>query len=89
MNNPWLLASRPKTLTAAIAPVMIGTALALRDGFLHVPSALAAWAGLADGGDEGLGTCPQNRYVPESESAPNPIRESHNKLKDLLNDSKK
>ena len=28
----WILAARPKTLTGAITPVMIGTALAAMDG---------------------------------------------------------
>ncbi len=40
--NPWLLAIRPKTLPAAIAPVVIGTAMAVGDGVEHFPSALAA-----------------------------------------------
>lgn len=38
----WLLASRPKTLWAAISPVLIGTAMAHADGLSHWPSALAA-----------------------------------------------
>jgi 1,4-dihydroxy-2-naphthoate octaprenyltransferase len=40
--NPWILAIRPKTLPAAIAPVLIGTAMALGDGLFHGPSALMA-----------------------------------------------
>lgn len=40
--NPWILAIRPKTLPAAIAPVMIGTAMALGDGLFHAPSAIMA-----------------------------------------------
>ncbi len=35
----WLLAIRPKTLPAAIAPVIIGTAMAFGDGLHHFPSA--------------------------------------------------
>lgn len=38
----WLMAARPKTLWAAIAPVIIGIAMALRSGGMHLPSALAA-----------------------------------------------
>ena len=30
--NPWLLAARPRTLPASIAPVLVGTALAFREG---------------------------------------------------------
>lgn len=41
----WLLAARPKTLWAAVAPVVIGTAMAWRDGVLHAPAALAALTG--------------------------------------------
>lgn len=37
----WVIAIRPKTLPAAIAPVMIGTAMAFGDGAFHLPSALA------------------------------------------------
>ena len=40
--NPWVLAIRPKTLPAAIAPVVIGTAMAFGDGIFHAPSALMA-----------------------------------------------
>jgi len=40
--NPWILASRPKTLPAASAPVMVGTALAVGDGVFRFGPALAA-----------------------------------------------
>lgn len=40
----WLLATRPKTLPAAIAPVVVGTALAYADRRLALLPALAAWA---------------------------------------------
>lgn len=42
--NPWIMAIRPQTLPAAIAPVMIGTAMAMGDGLFHAPSALLALA---------------------------------------------
>ncbi len=42
MFKNWLLAIRPKTLPAAIAPVMMGTAMALGDGGFHWPSAAMA-----------------------------------------------
>ena len=38
----WLLAARPRTLPASVAPVLIGTAMAAGAGALHVPAALAA-----------------------------------------------
>lgn len=38
----WLHAARPKTLWAAFAPVLIGTAMAVADGRAHAPAALAA-----------------------------------------------
>jgi 1,4-dihydroxy-2-naphthoate octaprenyltransferase len=38
----WLLASRPKTLPAAAAPVLMGTAMAYGDRLFHLPSALVA-----------------------------------------------
>lgn len=41
----WLLAARPKTLPAGIAPVLIGTALAKATGGMHLLSALAALFG--------------------------------------------
>ena len=41
----WLLASRPKTLPAAIAPVLVGTSLAWADGQFSLAPALAAAAG--------------------------------------------
>lgn len=50
MNNPisnfdfnnWLIASRPKTLPAAAASTILGTALAYHDGRFFLPTALAA-----------------------------------------------
>lgn len=45
MPNPWLLAIRPKTLPASIAPVLLGAALAYGDGIGHWPSALVALFG--------------------------------------------
>lgn len=32
----WILASRPKTLPAAVGPVLVGTAAAYRDGYLNL-----------------------------------------------------
>jgi len=34
--NPWIIASRPKTLTAAISPVILGSSLAYYDGYFNV-----------------------------------------------------
>lgn len=41
----WMLASRPKTLPAAISPVVVGTSLAWADGQFSLAPALAAAAG--------------------------------------------
>lgn len=41
----WLLAARPKTLPAAVAPVLIGAAIAVADGHTHVWSFVAALFG--------------------------------------------
>jgi 1,4-dihydroxy-2-naphthoate octaprenyltransferase len=35
----WVLAARPKTLGAAVAPVVVGTAMAIEAGGAHLPSA--------------------------------------------------
>src|SRR4051794_39425590 len=44
--NPWLLAARPKTLAAAVTPVLVGTSLALRDlATIHWPSFVFALLG--------------------------------------------
>ena len=41
----WILAARPKTLWAAASPVIIGTAMALKSGSLHITSAVVAMLG--------------------------------------------
>ncbi len=41
----WIHATRPKTLPAAVAPVVMGIAIAVRDGAQHVLAAAAALAG--------------------------------------------
>jgi len=41
----WLLAARPKTLTAAVVPVVVGTGLALGQGMAALWPAVAALAG--------------------------------------------
>ncbi|MBP9854676.1 MAG: 1,4-dihydroxy-2-naphthoate polyprenyltransferase [Candidatus Omnitrophica bacterium] len=35
----WIMAFRPKTLTASVAPVLIGTSMAYGDGLWHAPTA--------------------------------------------------
>jgi 1,4-dihydroxy-2-naphthoate octaprenyltransferase len=44
-SNPWLIAARPRTLGAAVAPVIMGIGLALREGGFHAPSAALAFLG--------------------------------------------
>lgn len=41
-RQAWILASRPRTLPAAVAPVVVGTALAINDGKFDLLAALAA-----------------------------------------------
>jgi 1,4-dihydroxy-2-naphthoate octaprenyltransferase len=41
----WILAIRPKTLPASIAPVFIATAMAFGDGIHHFPTAILCLAG--------------------------------------------
>jgi 1,4-dihydroxy-2-naphthoate octaprenyltransferase len=41
----WLMAARPRTLPAAVAPVLVGTALAGFDGVFHPPRFVAALIG--------------------------------------------
>jgi 1,4-dihydroxy-2-naphthoate octaprenyltransferase len=43
--SAWILAARPRTLTAAAAPVLVGTGLAAHDGVLAVLPATAALLG--------------------------------------------
>jgi len=45
IRHPWILAARPKTLPAAIAPVCLGTAMAAAHNLLAPVPALAALAG--------------------------------------------
>ena len=41
----WTAAARPKTLGAAVAPVLMGTAMAWEAGGFHAPAALCALLG--------------------------------------------
>ena len=41
----WIHAARPRTLWAAITPVIVGTSLAFRDNVFHVGAAIAALLG--------------------------------------------
>ena len=41
----WLMAARPRTLPAAIAPVLVGTSLAIRNGPFHALAFIAALLG--------------------------------------------
>jgi len=43
--NVWLMAARPKTLWAAVAPVVIGIAMAIADGVEHALAASLAFLG--------------------------------------------
>ncbi|MGC8779972.1 MAG: 1,4-dihydroxy-2-naphthoate polyprenyltransferase [Anaerolineae bacterium] len=42
--HAWILASRPRTLPASIAPVIVGAAVAAREGAFHLPATLVALA---------------------------------------------
>ena len=45
MLNDWIISTRPKTLWAAVGPVMMGAALAWAHDVFHAPSAVAALLG--------------------------------------------
>jgi 1,4-dihydroxy-2-naphthoate octaprenyltransferase len=40
--KPWVLAARPKTLPAAVAPILVGTGVAIHEGGFHALSAAMA-----------------------------------------------
>lgn len=40
--DAWILASRPRTLAAALMPVLVGTSIAIRDGVFHPTAAIVA-----------------------------------------------
>ncbi len=47
-SNPWIMAARPPTLPASVAPVLIGTSIAWRDGvFALLPFIVVLFAVLA------------------------------------------
>ena len=46
-SKAWLMAARPQTLPATVAPVAVGTGLAVGTGVDHAPAALAAFVGAA------------------------------------------
>ena len=46
-SKAWLMAARPQTLPATVAPVAVGTGLAVGAGVDHAPAALAAFVGAA------------------------------------------
>jgi len=45
VTHPWVLAIRPRTLPAAVAPVLVGTAMAASRGVMSILPAVAALAG--------------------------------------------
>jgi 1,4-dihydroxy-2-naphthoate octaprenyltransferase len=44
-TQAWLMAARPQTLPAAVAPILVGTGLAIHDGVVDLPAAVAALLG--------------------------------------------